>query len=376
MSDRANSHKPQRILIATHAPLLLEFGAGQMAINLAEALRIQGHDVTLWSPHPMSNRPSWWHRFQNMQLIRAKLDTFLDTQEPFDAIDCLGMLITKKVSRSGKLVVARSVQPEILYTVSNLLDLKDKTFKKLVFLPFHCLLRLADILLTLQGWARATYIICLGSLELEWMNKWFPWWRRKLILYLNSLSKNEQLEFAKICLNRVQNHTQGIRFIWIGRWVAHKGIQELTDFIIHRAASNPQDTFTIAGCGNNAERDFPPQLISKGRLRFIPSFERSEIYTLLANHDVGLFTSKVEGWGLSLNEMLESGLPVFATRAGAVPDLEPFFETLMQFPPQQQILPIFLSTSHQLENYYTYFSWEKVAEVYAAKIFSSLNFTD
>ena len=376
MKDRINSERSLRILIATHAPLSLEFGAGQVAINLAEAFRIQGHDVTLWSPHPMSERPRWWERFQNMQLIRAQLDKFLDTQAPFDAIDCLGMLITKKVARSGKLVVARSVQPEILYTVSSLLDLKYKTFKKVISLPFHCLLRLADILLTLQGWERATYILCLGSLELEWMNKWFPWWREKFIVYLNSLSKNEQLELAEVCLNRTEKYTEGIRFIWIGRWVAHKGIQELTDFIIHRAASNPQDTFTIAGCGNNAERDFSPQLISEGRLRFIPSFERSKLYTLLADHDVGLFTSKIEGWGLSLNEMLESRLPVFATQSGAVPDLKPFFETLMPFPPPQQIVPTFLSTPHQLESYYTYFSWDKVAEIYAVKILSDLDFTD
>ncbi len=365
-----------RILVATHAPLLPEFGAAQVAINLSEILQKQGYDVTLWSPHPMPNLSRWQQNFfRNTLLMRSKLDEFLDTQEPFDIIDCFGVLITQKISQSGA-VVARSVSPQILYLVYTLLDLQDKRLKKIVFLPLHFILTLAYIFLLLQGWARANYILCLGSLELEWMSKWFPWWRNKLLLHFNMLSKQEQIELSKVRLNRIQQNTEGIRFIWIGRWVAHKGIQRLVEFILQRADSNPQDTFTIAGCGNNAEKDFPPELINEGRLRLIPSFERSEIYPILANHDVGLFTSKVEGWGLTLNEMLESGMPVFATPAGGVLDLQPFFKTLMPFPPQQQIVPTFLSTSHQLENYYIYFSWDKVAEIYANKILSNLDFTD
>lgn len=142
----------------------------------------------------------------------------------------------------------------------------------------------------------------------------------------------------------------------------------MTDFIIHRVASNPQDTFTIAGCGNNAERDFSTQLISEGRLRFIPSFERSELYTLLADHDVGLFTSKIEGWGLSLNEMLESGMPVFATRAGGVPDLQPYFETLMSFPPPEKLTSHLSNSCQIIDNYHVSCSWHKVAEIYITKI--------
>lgn len=40
-------------------------------------------------------------------------------------------------------------------------------------------------------------------------------------------------------------------------------------------------------------------------------------------YDAGLFTSEAEGWGLSLNEMLESDMPVFATEVGGVRDLRP-----------------------------------------------------
>ncbi|RUR86791.1 glycosyltransferase family 4 protein [Chlorogloeopsis fritschii PCC 9212] len=353
-----------RILIATHSPLSTEFGAGQMAINLAEAFREQGHDVTLWSPYPMPNMTRWWQGLQSLQLMRSKLDEFLESQKPFDIIDCYAPFITKKASRAG-LVVARSVQPEILYILSQINNSQETGLRKLALLPFSYLFSIAHLFLLIQAWGRAKYILCLGSLELQWMKKWFPWWRNKLTYYKNALSKTDQVELAKVRLNRKKNQKEGTRFLWIGRWVAHKGIKELVDFIVKRAASYPQDTFTIAGCGNNAEKDFPIELIQSGTVKILPSFERIQLYYLLANHDMGLFTSRVEGWGLVLNEMLESGMPVFATPAGGVLDLQQFSKDMLRkFPPPLGQISNEQIISMCMDNYYSIFSWETIAKNY------------
>jgi glycosyltransferase involved in cell wall biosynthesis len=364
--------QPLRILIVTHSILSAEFGAGQMAINLAEALRKQGHDVTLWSPHPMPSMARWWQSLQSLQLMRSKLDVFIETQEPFDIIDCFASFITKQVSKSGSIVVARSVQPDILYILSDLTALSTNDIKKLILLPFNYFLSVANIFLVIQGWRRSTYILCLGSIEIQWMKKWFSWWRSKLFFYVNAISKAEQEALAQIRRQRKKHEVTGIRFLWIGRWVAHKGITELLDFIVKRAASHPQDSFTIAGCGTDAEKDCPLELIQSNRLKILPSFERSQLYSLLENHDVGLFTSKVEGWGLILNEMLESGMPIFATPVGGVVDLQPFFkEMLKPFPPPLQLTPEILSQPTYMENYYHTFTWEKIAENYISSIFKN-----
>lgn len=360
-----------RILIATHSPLLPEFGAGQVAINLAEALRQQGHDVTLWCPHPMPILTTPWRGIQSFQIMRAKLDAFLDTQEPFDVIDSFSVLITKRVATSA-LVVARSVQPEILYILSKLNYPRNGSFKKLALLPFHYLLELPYIFFLLQGWSRANYILCLGSLELEWMKKWFPWWRSKLISYLNALSKNDQAELSKIRLNRQKYQGKNVRFIWIGRWANHKGINQLLNFIVKRASLHPQDTFTIAGCGFNAEKDCLSELINSGQLKIIPSFEREQLYCLLANHDVGLFTSNVEGWGLVLNEMLESGMPIFATQAGGITDLELLFqESIKPFPPPSELNLDSITISEFKNEYYQIFSWDRIAKSYLEFIYKN-----
>ena len=367
--------RPIRILIATHSPISAKFGAGQIAINLAEAFKKQGHDVTLWSPHPMPDLTRWWQNIQGLRLMRAKLDEFIDNQKPFDVIDCFGVLITKKVSQSA-LVIARSVQPDILYIASGLFGSRDNGLKSIALLSFSCLYGLTYIFLLLRGWTRADYILCLGSLELEWMKKCFPWWMGKLLLYLSAISKDEQLELAKVRLNRIQQEREGVRFIWIGRWDAHKGIKRLVEFVIQRSASHSHDVFTIAGCGTNAQKDFPPELIESGKLKIIPSFDRGDLYSLLANHDVGLFTSKVEGWGLVLNEMLESGMPVFATQAGGVTDLQPFFETLMSFPPPEQLKLNFLASSQKLEDYYDFCSLDKITYNYADILITKLDSRD
>jgi glycosyltransferase involved in cell wall biosynthesis len=355
----------KRILIATHAPLSPEFGAGQMAMNLGKALQDKGHDVTLWSPYPMKGMTRWWQKFHSLRVMRSKFDDFLRTQNTFDVIDCYSPLLTKQASKSSPIVIARSMQPEILYMASQLHDRQSKDLKSRVLLPLNLFFMVIDLLLLFQTWIRASYILCLGSLELEWMKNWFPWWKSKLFSYNNALSATEQEILSKIRLSRQPLLTSKIRFIWIGRWVSHKGVAELVDFIMKRAAANLDDTFTIAGCGHFAEKSFPSDLLSSGRVRINPSFDRNQLYKLLAEHDVGLFTSRVEGWGLVLNEMLESGMPVFATDTGGAPDLKPSFKTMLQsFPPK---LDSEIDIEHDfsgIENYYQKFSWPKIAENY------------
>lgn len=362
-----------RILIVTHASLSPELGAGQMAINFAEALQVQGHDVTLWSPHTLPSKIRWWQSIQQMQ---SKLDAFIATQKPFDVIDSPAILITRQVSKSASIIVARSVQPDIMYLVHSLNAHVERSIKGIIRLPFSYLYSLFQLILVIQGWKRGKYILCLGSWEFHWMKKWFPWWKSKLIYYVNALSKADQEVIAEVRLHRQKHSGDGIRFLWIGRWVSHKGTNILIDFIVKWAALRHQDTFTIAGCGTKAEKDFPPELLESGILKIVPSFERSQLYSLLAKHDVGLFTSRVEGWGLVLNEMLESGMPVFATPVGGVPDLQPFFKEMLQsFPPLFQATTDILSTSTAWEDYYKIFSWEKVAESYTNSIFANFDST-
>ena len=76
----------------------------------------------------------------------------------------------------------------------------------------------------------------------------------------------------------------------------------------------------------------------------------------------------MEGWGLNLNEMLESGLPVYATRAGAVDDLEPYFpSSLRSFPPPERIEPAPLEDL-EANGYFQRFTWGAIARDYERQV--------
>jgi glycosyltransferase involved in cell wall biosynthesis len=319
-----------RILITTFCLLTPEMGAGQMALNLAAALRQRGHDVVCWWPGEPPSGLRWW---KHTAWRRRKLAAFAQREGPFDVIDALPVAISAPLARVAP-VVARSVQPDLRYLwvegKENLRFLFRRPMSGLVGLLYAGYLAV----LVVFGWHRARVIMCLGSLESEWMRRWLPWLQHKLRVYVSAPENEDRRKLAFIRTGRKKPEGPGTRFLWIGRWTPHKGTRQLLRFLSAWLPAHPHDTVTIAGFGTGAERDVSTDLVAMGRVRLVPSFTREELFELLRTHDAGLFTSVIEGWGLSLNEMLESGMPVFAAEAGGVPDLRLHAaELLRPFPP-------------------------------------------
>lgn len=348
-----------RILIACTAPLEAEYGAGQMALNLAAALRGRGHHVDVWTPPP----GRWWSRHRDM---RRALDSFLASHQRYDVIDAPSYLTTSYAANQATVVV-RSVQPELQYLYVDRLNEAKRLprcpavgVRALARLGAYCLYDLWLTALILRGWSRAHYILCLGSLEYRWMQRYFPIFQPKLHLYVNALAPQEQWRLAAIRAAR-RPVNAAIRFVWIGRWSAHKGTARLLDFIKARAEQFPEDRFTIAGYGRLPDHD-ARFLASHPAVTLVPRFSRDELDELLANHDIGLFTSEVEGWGLVLNEMVEAGMTVYAVEAGGVPDLRNFTNAIQAFPPPVSArFPVIPSISPE---YFRQCNWATIAMMY------------
>lgn len=332
-----------------------------MAINLANALRDEGVDVQLWSPFPIAKDVKW---YRLIHYFKQRLGEFVAREGPFDIIDAPANAISWRLTR-GAFVVARSVQPQILYQFA-----WDPAFspkgpgdwtRRLV----HHLYSVYILGHLMLGWVYADKILCLGSLELRLMRTWFPWWARKLASYVNALSERDRLQLCAARRAKRSGAGRGLRFIWIGRWTPHKGITSLLSFVADRLRTHPSDSFTIAGCGNDAKGYIPQCWIETARVRVLPAYSREELPKLLSCHDIGLFTSYVEGWGLVLNEMLEAGLVVYATSAGGVVDLaEICGSALRPFPPPDDVSSPAVESSVDWTRYDKLFCWSAIAKNY------------
>lgn len=351
-----------RILLVSHPPLSAELGAAQIALQLAAALRARGHEAVAWSPAPLPPGHGW-----NLWLRQTRaIEDFVAEHGSFDVIDTPAITASRRLARSGR-IVTRSVQPELRYLFLDIrADLGRRPSPRAIFNALLGIPRTASII---AGWRRASFILCLGTGELSWMRRRFPRWTGKLGLYVCALTSGEREALATVRRQRrPQPEAPGTRFLWIGRWSSQKGTQRLLGWLRERIATHPRDSFTIAGCGPAAEASLPPDWLHSGRVRVVPAFSRAELPALLAGHQAGLFTSDVEGWGISLNEMLESGMPVFATEAGGVADLRPYFpSSLRPFPPPYEIVPAPLEDL-QANGYYERFSWPEIARSYEEQL--------
>jgi glycosyltransferase involved in cell wall biosynthesis len=344
-----------RILIVSHPALSAELGAAQIALNLAEALRARGHDARAWSPEPLPRDTRWWNLWRRQT---QGIERYAAEHGPFDVIDTPAISASRRLASCGQLV-ARSVQPELRYLALDVRrDLARRPSPRALA---NAVLAGPRANAILGGWRRAAKILCLGTHEFDWMRRRFPGWAHKLGRYVCALPSAEAEILARVRRSRRAPAGPGTRFLWIGRWSVQKGTSRLLRFLRERIASHPLDTCTLAGSGPAAERDVPSEWLREGRVRLVPSFSRPELPGLLAEHDAGLFTSDIEGWGLSLTEMLESGLPVFATEAGAVLDLRPYFpRSLRPFPPPAEIAAAPLEDL-AANGYRERFSWPAIA---------------
>jgi glycosyltransferase involved in cell wall biosynthesis len=359
--------RPRRILVVTYGRADRTAGGAQMAMNLAAALRERGHEVNLFATGQAPGELPFW---RHLNWHSRSLEAFLDNAGPLDVIDLPAVGISRKVTRVAP-TIARSIQPDLRYFLAEL-----PTLGRLRRHPFHSMatsvFQLGLQAVILRRMARADVVLCLGSAERKWTERHFPWLRGRLAAYDNALAPEDRASIAQVRMSR-QPPVPGrpLRYLWVGRWAAHKGTRTLSRFLGERVRSNPEEIFTIAGCGRPADRDLAPETLASGRVTVVPAFTRRELPGLLASHDAGLFTSSVEGWGLSLNEMLEAGLTVFAAEAGGASDLRPYFPSqLLPFPPP--LAPVLAWPPDDLTLYSQRFSWDRIAARYESEVLEGI----
>ena len=108
-----------------------------------------------------------------------------------------------------------------------------------------------------------------------------------------------------------------VRALYVGALSQRKGISYMFDAIEQMEG---RVTLTVVGLrvGGSAELD---RHLSSSNVEYVPSLPHAQVLELMKSHDVLLFPSLFEGFGLVLTEALSQGLPVIATPNTAGPDL-------------------------------------------------------
>ncbi len=111
-----------------------------------------------------------------------------------------------------------------------------------------------------------------------------------------------------------------LRLAFVGSWVTRKGIVALTDAVARLAAVGMELALSCYGTGASeatVRAAFTPEV--QERVHVTPLYRNEDLPGLLAEHDILLFPSLAEGFGLALIEAMACGLAPISTPVGIAP---------------------------------------------------------
>ncbi len=107
-----------------------------------------------------------------------------------------------------------------------------------------------------------------------------------------------------------------LRLLFVGSLSQRKGIADLFAAVNHL---KPAVALTVIG--NKVTEDCPALDRELSRHKWIPSLPHERVLKEMRSHDVLVFPSLFEGFGLVITEAMSQGLPVITTERTAGPDL-------------------------------------------------------
>lgn len=114
----------------------------------------------------------------------------------------------------------------------------------------------------------------------------------------------------------------GLRLLFAGTWLDHKGVYYLRDAFEALAQLMPAMRFTIACCRLDASRVkswFSP--VTREKVEVLPFVPAIEMPALYAQHDIFLLPSLMEGLPIVLLEAMATGMPVITTETCGMMDI-------------------------------------------------------
>jgi len=296
-------------------------GGGQITVHyLACALQRMGHEVhVLYSKSPgekISAKPPYTvHWAAHFHCATLNLDIFsfaraLKRLLKWERFDIVHGNAEEAFFASD---IARNFKAGYLFTNHSCL-IPETGMIRGMLRPLNFLKNLNNYLLRSSAY-NASRIITLSEFS------------RKLILKGLRKKKGKRVMVVSPGIDpgwfEVQRQAEGSRdlVLW-GRMEEQKGIPELLRTLKEVAGRIPEVRLHLIGEGNMTEsyRKQAEHLGVLDRVIFHGWMDVSAIQKFIAKCAVGVFPSRIESFGLSMAEAMGAGLPIVATRVGALPE--------------------------------------------------------
>jgi glycosyltransferase involved in cell wall biosynthesis len=312
---------PLRILIVGDYPDDPRLGSAKVAHKLREAFRAAGHECDALFAPQIGATPS---SRQVRQLVaparamRAIAKAFRRTG-PYDVVDAssaegLFLGVEKRLGRYRRTAyVCRSHGLEHLNYRRMIEDsaagIVPKPWSRRVWYPAS---RLSQVALAAR---LADRLLLLNEIDRDFAlaRRWQPADRIDVIPhgvsdgYLTSADAGGP---------------RGAGALFCGSWDHMKGISYLVEAFAMLAREGRPVPLTILGCGMPADdvlQAFPHEV--RAHVRVIDKVPEEQVIREFRRHDLLVFPSSYEGFGLVVIEAMSQGLPVVATPVGCVPSV-------------------------------------------------------
>lgn len=314
-----------KILFIAQSFLRRELGGPKVVIELAEAIRSQGHKVDVVGPEEV-NLFLKKHGIRLQKCYASNINKFLSLQaEKYDVIDVDAnhLYLFENTGEAKPLIVARSV---LFIPHFEKISIKQKKEMKTYFGDFLRKLKKKDRASDIKRFYRsldiADIINVSNTMDVEFLIA--KGYKKDQIICLPYGIMSDK---RKVLQQNLPTFKRPNNFLFLGTFDFRKGCLDIPHIFYEIKRRIPDAHLTLLGVKGLFTTEqkilsfFPEELHAS--INIVMHFKEKDLPYYLQEVKVGFFPSYLEGFGFAVLEQMIAGIPVFAYDAPGPSDILP-----------------------------------------------------
>jgi glycosyltransferase involved in cell wall biosynthesis len=145
---------------------------------------------------------------------------------------------------------------------------------------------------------------------------------RRVGIPVESMFKFSYFVAGRVPSERVRSETEAFRVCYVGQFVARKRVEDLILVVTRLAQAGRAVCLTLVGAGPlRGHYRAMADAAGPGVIEIRPAVAPEQVPEILAQQDLLVLPSAFDGWGLTVNEALQAGVPVVVSDACGVAEV-------------------------------------------------------